>query len=101
MVSAHTHARNAGGMHVDELIAKVTEYLPPDRVSLIEEAYEYAEEKHAGGLRLSGEPYIQHPLHAAHTVAQLGMDAGSVVAALLHDTMEDCGVAPVAMTKLF
>ncbi|MHB8577297.1 MAG: RelA/SpoT family protein [Dehalococcoidia bacterium] len=88
-------------MEVAELIDKVSEYLPPDRVALIRDAYEYAEEKHRGQSRLSGEAYIQHPLQAAQTVALLGMDAGSVSAALLHDTMEDCGVTPDEMQVRF
>src|SRR5581483_11252440 len=51
--------------------------------------------------RISGEPYIQHPLQAAHIVAGLQLDAGAVAAALLHDTMEDCGVTPAVMQPRF
>jgi len=88
-------------MEVAELLTKVREYLPPERVQLVEDAYHFAAEKHAGVLRLSGEPYIQHPLQAAYTVAALQLDASTVAAALLHDVMEDCGVTPSQMSKRF
>ena len=53
-------------------------------------AYEYAESLHAGQFRLSGEPYISHPVAVATIVAGLGLDTDSICAALLHDTVEDC-----------
>jgi len=88
-------------MEVAELLSRVSEYLPADRVAIIEDAYRFAESAHDGQMRLSGEPYIQHPLHAAYTVAGLQLDAGAVSAALLHDTMEDCGVTPDRMQEQF
>ena len=56
----------------------------------IEAAYAYADELHKGQMRLSGEPYISHPLAVATIVVELGLDTDSVCAALLHDTVEDC-----------
>ncbi|MBQ5389361.1 MAG: bifunctional (p)ppGpp synthetase/guanosine-3',5'-bis(diphosphate) 3'-pyrophosphohydrolase [Clostridia bacterium] len=56
----------------------------------IDAAYAYADEMHAGQMRLSGEPYISHPLAVATIVVELGLDTDSVCAALLHDTVEDC-----------
>lgn len=53
-------------------------------------AYEYAESLHAGQFRLSGEPYVSHPIAVARIVAELGLDTDSICAALLHDTVEDC-----------
>jgi GTP diphosphokinase / guanosine-3',5'-bis(diphosphate) 3'-diphosphatase len=88
-------------MEVAELLSRVSEYLPTDRVAIIEDAYRFAESAHDGQMRLSGEPYIQHPLHAAYTVAGLQLDAGAVSAALLHDTMEDCGVTSDRMQEQF
>ncbi len=79
-------------MGIAELLEKSAEYLPPDKVALIERAYRCAERAHDGQLRASGEPYIQHPLHAAYTVATLQLDAAAIAAALLHDVVEDCGV---------
>lgn len=56
----------------------------------IDAAFNYAAELHAGQMRLSGEPYISHPLAVAEIVISLGLDTDSVCAALLHDTVEDC-----------
>ncbi|MBQ8584476.1 MAG: bifunctional (p)ppGpp synthetase/guanosine-3',5'-bis(diphosphate) 3'-pyrophosphohydrolase [Clostridia bacterium] len=53
-------------------------------------AYEYAEKLHEGQFRLSGEPYVSHPVAVARIVAELGLDTDSICAALLHDTVEDC-----------
>ncbi len=53
-------------------------------------AYEYAKELHEGQFRVSGEPYISHPIAVAEIVAGLGLDTDSICAALLHDTVEDC-----------
>ncbi len=57
----------------------------------IGEAYEYAANMHEGQFRLSGEPYISHPLAVAMIVASMELDGDSICAALLHDTVEDCG----------
>ena len=56
----------------------------------ITEAYYYADKLHEGQMRLSGEPYISHPVAVATIVAELGLDTDSICAALLHDTVEDC-----------
>jgi GTP pyrophosphokinase len=77
---------------IQQLLAKTREYLPENKLSLISDAYEFAEEQHRGQLRKSGHPYIVHPLDAALTVASLQLDAGAIAAALLHDVQEDCGV---------
>ena len=80
-------------MELAQLLDRVGDYLPEDKITLVADAYSFAEAAHAGQERLSGEPYIQHPLEAAYTVAGLQLDASAVAAALLHDTMEDCGVS--------
>ncbi|HWO94373.1 MAG TPA: HD domain-containing protein, partial [Dehalococcoidia bacterium] len=77
---------------IGQLLERCRTYLPEDRVELIERAYEFAERAHSGQLRVSGEPYINHPIGAAMTVAELQLDASSIAAALLHDVVEDCGV---------
>ncbi len=56
----------------------------------IKKAFEYANSLHEGQFRLSGEPYISHPVAVAAIVAELGLDTDSICAALLHDTVEDC-----------
>ena len=59
-------------------------------VEKIQKAYEYARSLHEGQFRISGEPYISHPVAVAEIVAGLGLDTDSICAALLHDTVEDC-----------
>ena len=60
-------------------------------VEKIREAFLYAKELHEGQLRQSGEPYIMHPVSVATIIAELELDTDSICAALLHDTLEDCG----------
>ena len=69
----------------------------------ITEAYYYADKLHEGQMRLSGEPYISHPIAVAKIVAELGLDTDSICAALLHDTVEDCPdkTSLEALTKMF
>ena len=59
-------------------------------IKKIKEAYEYAAALHEGQFRVSGEPYISHPIAVAEIVTGLGLDTNSICAALLHDTVEDC-----------
>ncbi len=79
-------------MDIRNLIDKTQEYLPSRTLALIEEAYEFAFEAHKGQVRMSGEPYLEHPLSTAIILADLRLDASSIAAALLHDVPEDCGV---------
>jgi GTP pyrophosphokinase len=83
------------------LIDKASAYLPPEKVRLIEAAYAFAAEAHSSQKRLTGDPYIIHPLDAAMTVASLQLDAPIVAAALLHDVQEDCGVPNEDLKKRF
>jgi GTP pyrophosphokinase len=62
---------------------------PKADLALLQRAYDVAEEKHANQKRKSGEPYITHPLAVSTILAELGMDTTTLVAALLHDTVED------------
>ncbi len=59
-------------------------------IEKIKKAFLYASELHQGQFRLSGEPYVSHPVAVARIVAELGLDTDSICAALLHDTVEDC-----------
>ena len=59
-------------------------------IEKIQNAYEYAKSLHEGQFRVSGDPYISHPVAVAEVVAGLGLDTDSICAALLHDTVEDC-----------
>ena len=80
----------AGGL--PELLAKSKAYLPPGKIRLVEDAFAYAEQMHSGQSRLSGEPFIEHPLQTAIYLADLHQDHDTVAAGLLHDVVEDCGV---------
>jgi GTP pyrophosphokinase len=78
-----------------QLKEKAQEYLPPEKIAVVEEAYRFAAEAHQGQLRKSGEPYLEHPLQTAFILVELQLDASSLAAALLHDIPENCGI-PIA-----
>jgi len=61
-------------------------YLPDEQVERIRKAYLIGADAHAGQTRKSGEPYITHPVAVARILAELGMDAETIIAAILHDT---------------
>lgn len=85
----------------DELIASVRKYHPSADISLIEKAYQISREAHEGQLRKSGEPYIIHPLCVAIILADLELDKETIVAGLLHDTVEDTVMTTEEITKEF
>src|SRR4030065_538623 len=74
------------------LLEKAKEYLPQEKLPILEEAYKFASKKHQGQVRLSGEPFMDHPLQTAYILAELQLDAASLAAALLHDIPEDTGL---------
>jgi GTP pyrophosphokinase/guanosine-3',5'-bis(diphosphate) 3'-pyrophosphohydrolase len=76
-------------------------YLPPEEIPLIREAYLFSEAAHRGQKRLSGEPYITHPLAVAGALAEWHMDSQAVIAALLHDVMEDTAVGKAEIAERF
>ncbi len=73
----------------NDLIVRVRKYHPSDDISLIEKAYNVANEAHKDQMRKSGEPYIIHPLYVAIILADLEMDKETIVAGILHDVVED------------
>ena len=83
-----------------ELEEKLKNLTQEDRAR-IRDAFDYARSHHEGQLRKDGSPYITHPLEVAHLVAELGLDADSVMAALLHDTIEDTDATHEEISKLF
>ncbi|MFC1949504.1 RelA/SpoT family protein [Chloroflexota bacterium] len=85
-------------MGYSQLLERAREYLPPEKVAIVEDAYDYAVKAHEGQMRKSGEPYIEHPLQVALTLAELQLDTSSLAAALLHDVIENCEV-PVSEIK--
>ncbi|HTY82393.1 MAG TPA: bifunctional (p)ppGpp synthetase/guanosine-3',5'-bis(diphosphate) 3'-pyrophosphohydrolase [Dehalococcoidales bacterium] len=76
---------------IDKLLEKIRTYVPPEKIAVVEEAYKFAAEKHRGQVRLSGEPFLEHPLQTAYILSELQFDAASLAAALLHDIPEDTG----------
>ncbi|HVC99999.1 MAG TPA: bifunctional (p)ppGpp synthetase/guanosine-3',5'-bis(diphosphate) 3'-pyrophosphohydrolase [Candidatus Dormibacteraeota bacterium] len=75
-------------MTVSELL-RISEHLPPEDRELVERAYQRASAAHSGQRRLSGEDYVNHPLQVASILAELRLDAATIIAAILHDTVED------------
>lgn len=86
---------------IDELVKRAEVLLPDNDMMLLRKCYDFAEKMHAGVKRSSGEPYIIHPLNVAATLIKLKMDIDSIMAGLLHDTVEDCDVAPEDIAKMF
>jgi guanosine-3',5'-bis(diphosphate) 3'-pyrophosphohydrolase len=86
---------------INELLEKTREYIPGDKMRLIEEAYRFAEQCHHDQVRKTGDPFITHPLDTAATVANLQLDAAAVAAALVHDVQEDCGIPNAELARRF
>jgi len=86
---------------ISDLCALLETYLEPDQVKLVFRAYEFGAQAHEGQQRLSGEPYIYHPLAVARILAEMRMDVSSIVAALLHDVIEDTPTAKDQVAKEF
>ncbi len=90
MMTVNPDGRQAiSSMTLDDLLAETGKYLAPADLERIRRAYETADEAHRGILRRSGEPYISHPLEVALLLADMRIDADGIVAALLHDVVED------------
>ncbi len=97
-----TAQRSAVVKQVLEPLAAVHRELHPGAdLPLLQHAYDVAEEMHRGQRRKSGDPYITHPLAVATLLAELGMDTTTLVAALLHDTVEDTGYSLETMRADF
>jgi len=107
--SSRVRARFArfGGPHTDTnpvlepLLRTVRSSHPKADLSIIERAYDVAENAHQGQLRKSGDPYITHPLAVTTILAELGMTPDTLAAALLHDTVEDTAYSLESMTRDF
>ena len=77
------------------------DYLDAADIKRVREAYRFADEAHLGQFRASGEPYITHPIAVAGLCAEWKLDAQAVMAALMHDAMEDCGVTKIELIEKF
>ena len=88
-------------MLLQGLTDKLSAYLEPKQVGRIEKAYNFSEQCHLGQMRQSGDPYITHPLAVANILADMHMDHESIMAALLHDVIEDTGVTKGQISRRF
>ena len=86
---------------IDALADRLSTYLGPDQVNLVRRAYFYAEQAHDGQRRRSGEAYVTHPLAVANILADMHMDHQSLMAAMLHDVIEDTGIPKEALVAQF
>ena len=88
-------------LSVEEFFAAISQYLTPRQVQFVREAYNFAAEVHANQKRVSGDPYIIHPLGVAGILAQLKMDETTLAAAFLHDVVEDTNVSLQDLQDIF
>ncbi|MEH6346344.1 MAG: RelA/SpoT family protein [Bermanella sp.] len=86
---------------IDALAERLSSYLEPEQINQVCRAYHYAEQAHDGQYRRSGDPYIIHPLAVANILSQMHMDSQSLMAAMLHDVIEDTAVPKEALIQQF
>jgi GTP pyrophosphokinase len=88
-------------IRVNDIIDKITEYHPQAEIDILDRAYIFSARVHDGQIRLSGEPYLSHPLEVAGILADMKLDVFSVAAGLLHDVIEDTHAVPEEIEDLF
>jgi len=88
-------------IRINNIVDKVSEYVADTDLDIIERAYIYSARVHEGQVRLSGEPYLSHPLEVAGILADMKLDPESVVAGILHDVIEDTPATPKEIKTLF
>ncbi len=91
----------SSALSIDSFSHRLSSYLKPDQVSAVKRAYYYAEQAHMGQFRRSGDPYITHPLQVANILASIRMDHQTLIAAMLHDVIEDTGIPKRAINQQF
>ena len=93
-------AETASAASFAALLAKL-DYLEPEEIQRVRAAYKLADAAHLGQMRKSGEPYITHPIAVTAQCAAWKLDVPALMAALLHDTMEDCGISKSDLAEQF
>jgi GTP pyrophosphokinase len=88
-------------IRLNDITSRLLSYNPKADISLVEKAYVYSAKVHQGQVRLSGVPYLSHPLEVAYLLTEMKMDAISIVAGLLHDTIEDTDAELSEIERLF
>lgn len=86
---------------IEVLADRLESYLEPEQINQVRRAYFYAEQAHDGQTRRSGEPYVTHPLAVAGILADMRLDHQSLMAAMLHDVIEDTGIPKEALAAQF
>jgi len=94
-------SRRTVDLRFAELTDKVRRSRPGDDIELLRRAYEFAAEQHKAQTRLSGEPYLSHPVEVAHLLADMKLDVTSLCAALLHDVVEDTRIPIERISEQF
>ncbi|WP_373777248.1 bifunctional GTP diphosphokinase/guanosine-3',5'-bis pyrophosphate 3'-pyrophosphohydrolase [Glaesserella sp.] len=87
--------------YFEDLNAIIQGYLPADKIEIVKRAYEVARDAHTGQFRSSGEPYITHPVAVACIIAEMKLDHEAVMAALLHDVIEDTPYTEAQLAEEF
>lgn len=85
---------------IEDIIEKAV-HLDEEQKEFVKKSYRFAKKSHKGQKRKTGEAYIYHPIHVAYYIAHLGLDHYTIAAALLHDTIEDCGVQKADIKNRF
>ncbi|AOJ68060.1 MULTISPECIES: RelA/SpoT family protein [Burkholderia] len=93
--------RKHGVVSIAKLTAALADYLSPEEIKEVKAAFHFSDEAHLGQYRQSGEPYITHPVAVAEICAGWKLDAQAIMAALLHDVMEDQGVTKSELAERF
>ncbi len=88
-------------IRLNDITSRLISYNPKADISLVEKAYVYSAKVHQGQVRLSGVPYLSHPLEVAYILTEMKMDVVSIVAGLLHDTIEDTDAELAEIERLF
>ncbi|MGD9150473.1 MAG: bifunctional (p)ppGpp synthetase/guanosine-3',5'-bis(diphosphate) 3'-pyrophosphohydrolase [Desulfobacterales bacterium] len=88
-------------IRINDIVEKVSDYVPDADIDIIERAYIYSARVHEGQVRLSGEPYLSHPLEVAGILADMKLDPESVAAGILHDVIEDTAATPEEIKDIF
>jgi GTP pyrophosphokinase len=100
-LALRTQEQTGQDVGIDAVLRRAAEYLPADRLDPVREAYDFAAKCHEGQTRKTGDAFITHPVSVTYLVANLELDQQALMAALLHDVQEDCGVPNETITEMF
>ena len=95
-------SKSLDNIKIEDILEKAKIYIDDEeQINIIKKAYEFAEEKHAGQFRKSGEPYIYHPMNVALILTTVYADYETIAAGLMHDILEDCDCTDEEMREEF